>query len=707
MKITGLNTISRGALALALAAVVLGAFASIGQAQMINARPLTHQEIKDYSLPAETTHPSGGLMTVGVGEPIYLEILVEKGTTVSGVTWSVIKRPLADPPSTADFQASPITANIPAYEPNEKAIYDAFGRTMFSPDAVGQFEIKAVVNASSGTVELTAKLTGAHYTGVGTIGSDPGTKPVYPQCALCHSEKAATYMGTGHASFFPEAIDGIKSSHYNEGCIDCHVLGGNNPMADNGSFFDVARQTGWTFPERPAEGEWAAMPAELQAKASIQCEHCHGAGSAHLGDVTKISATLESGACAHCHYGEPDHTKKIQWNNSGHANQYYRNSSGCVRCHSGRGFIDTIEGKDVVSTEKAAISCAVCHDPHEADNPSQLRTVEEVILTNGEVVTLGGVGKMCMNCHQSRRVAEEEVGTEPGTVRHFGPHYSTQADILMGTNMYEYDGKVKGLPSAHLNVTNACATCHMQEPARTDPWHNKAGRHPFKIVWYNDTPDDASDDVDLVGACQDCHGEEIQTFADFELVDYNYDGVIESVQEEVHHLLDALGVLLPPVGDPHFESVDGVVYSVQMKKAMWNYAAAEEDHSFGMHNPRYVTAALKASINDLKDPFQGLFAGINIPVGGDWFYSKWFEFYAPQASPGWIYHFEHGHLYVTGDTNTIYLYDHRTGTWRYTNEDLYPLMYDISNSKWLYYGGRFDGVRYFYDYGTGGWTGVN
>ena len=71
------------------------------------------------------------------------------------------------------------------------------------------------------------------------------------------------------------------SSHYNSGCIQCHVVGyDTDPLAVNGGFDDVAASLDppWTFPDELVPGNWDAMDPKLQNLSNIQCENCHGAG---------------------------------------------------------------------------------------------------------------------------------------------------------------------------------------------------------------------------------------------------------------------------------------------------------------------------------------------------------------------------------------------------------------------------------------------
>jgi len=685
---------SKSLLTVLITAVLLMSF-SISQAQKIDARALTIKEIHDYELP-EDTQTSGGLLTVGIDEAVYLEAQVPTGTVVSGVAWSVDSAPEG---STAALQESPILDSMPIFSPGDRTVAEVADRQMFVPDVDGQYMIKAVVTTADGPLELEALVTGARYVGSGIVD---GASPVYPECALCHPGNAVGYAETGHATFLQEAIDGIKSSHYNEGCIGCHALG-LNPSAENGSFFDVANQVGWTFPEVLEEGNWDAMPDELKAKANIQCEHCHGPGSEHHGIKSATSVSLNSGDCAQCHDDEPYHVKNLQWNLSRHAvaTRYPtgENRGSCVRCHSGIGFIEEIDGVAEKSTDYEAIVCAACHDPHSAENEHQVRTLADVTLENDHVVTEGGTGKLCMNCHKARRNAVEYV--QGNVSSHYGPHYGIQGDLFNGTNAIEYDGKVSGGASAHLYATeNACATCHMQGTASSDPFNNMAGGHTFKMAWDNDTPDDHHDDVPLTAVCVDCHGP-TDTF-DLPRSDYNLDGVTEGLQTEVHHMLEVLALLLHPVGSPDVVRGDSDhEYTDKEKKALYNYMCVEEDGSHGMHNPSYITAILKASIEDMANPFLDILGGMNVPVGGEWFYS-WFEYYSPQAD-GWVYHFEHGHISIAGDADNIYFYEDNTGKWRYTNESLYPVIYDLESSQYMYYSGKWKDMRHFYLYDTGEW----
>lgn len=684
------------AIACTLAVLILGSSAL--QANMIVARPLTPQEIHDNHLP-EGTSASGGLTVVGVEEPIYLSVLMEAGTVVNGVTWSVESRPISVPTSVADIQETPITPEMPIYSRAMRDDYDVADRKMFVPDADGKYLIQAVVDTDVGPVVLQETVVGAFYVGVGLMG---GASPTYPQCALCHTEQAENYMGTGHASFFEEAVDGIKSSHYGSYCMDCHNLGGHAQEADNGNFFNVAEDVGWTFPEVLEPGNWAAMPLELKAKANIQCEHCHGAGSEHHGDLVATDVSLSSGDCGQCHDEEPYHNRNRQWELSAHSKKPYRARGSCAGCHSAEGFINNNNGEaEEMEVVGEALVCAACHDPHSNMGENhQLRAYGPVTLENGHVVEEGGNGLMCMQCHKARRNSSEYV---QGTVSsHYGPHYGVQGDILNGTNAIEY-GKVMGGPSAHLYVGgDSCVTCHMQSVPRGDPAWNKGGDHTFNMTWDpNETPDDHGDDVPLTGICIDCHG----PMDDFDMpfYDYNLDGKTEGIQTEVHHLMDALAMLLPPYGEPTAMRDSSYPYTDAEKKALFNYMCVYQDHSYGVHNPDYVTGILKASIEDLADPLNSTLGGMNIPVGGKWFYSPWFGFYRPVIQTDWSYHVDLGYLKLSAAGDEIVMYVDRLDKWYTTSEATWPVMYDVGMGEWIYVVGDGEDNTWYYSFASGEW----
>lgn len=581
-----------------MAFMAAGTAVIMAQQGQIGLRALTPQDVKDYTLPA-TIQTSGGLANVGVGQPFYLEAMVRSTVAKSnilGVVWALTSKPIG---SAATLEASPLPASMPTYNPADKTYYNVADRMFLRPDVVGQYVVTATVDTNGGNLVLTRELSGATYMGKST-------------CALCHSggaipDMVTPWSETGHATALTRKIDGIGVDHFVQSCIKCHSVGyDTDPVAVNAGFDDVQKTTGWTIPEHLVPGNWDAMPASLKEKGNVQCENCHGAGSEHaysLGRKDRISLTLGAGDCAQCHEALPYHSKAIEWESSRHAittrEPTGETRGGCVRCHSAPGFVDYVDGVSSTDPELRkyyeAITCGACHDPHGQGNEALVRKISSVTLAdNKTVVTNGGLGQLCMNCHMGRRDTATYVETTPGS-GNFSPHYGPQTDMLMGVNAVTYGKEIPS--SAHKDVVeNSCVACHLQAVATSSPAFGKAGGHTFKPGSDNGTPDDASDDIHLVGACQSCHGA-IDTF-NIKRADYDGNGVVEGVQTEVHGLLDQLGNLLPPAGP---DVVTSASFTRQQLRAAFNWKFVKYDGSYGVHNVAYAVGLLKASIADLVD----------------------------------------------------------------------------------------------------------
>jgi hypothetical protein len=585
--------IANAMLAVGIASTSITAQAQPTALGQIGARALTPQEIKDYGLPA-ATQTSGGLYTVGVGQPLYLEAEVRltiPAANILGVNWTLVGRP---PGSAAAFEATPITTNMPIYNPGDRGFYQVAGRTMLRPDLVGSYLITAQVLTNGGSFVITQQVTSATYLG-------------NQICQLCHSggflpDMMTPWSKTHHASSFTNAIDGWSTDHFSQNCVKCHSVGyDTNPLAVNGGFDDLQASNNWVMPTNFVPGNFMAMPANLREKANVQCESCHGPGSAHagaFGNTNLISVTFSAGDCAQCHASEPYHVIGVEWANSLHA-EATRSPTGegrasCVRCHSGQGFTDYAAGvpENQRRLTYEAITCAACHDPHgDANNPHMLRKLDGVtLMDNTTTVTNGGLGQLCINCHMSRVDAATYVETTAGSSR-FGPHHGPQTDMLQGVNAVNYG---KDIPSsAHSTaVKDSCVACHLQKVDAKGPEFGLVGGHTFRNHY-----EEGTNNFYLVGLCSSCHGD-IDTF-DFKRADYDNDGNVEGVQTEVKGLMDELARLLPPLGSTTVTISSG--YTKQQLRAAFNYMFVLEDGSYGVHNTSYAVGLLKASIADITD----------------------------------------------------------------------------------------------------------
>ena len=535
-----------------------------------------HKVDEDPSL--EDTGLASGLDNVGLGETVYL-LGSGSGTNIS-YQWSI---------------EGPTGSSVTLSSTDKESTY-------FQPDVEGIYTLTLTVTADEGTASSSIKVQAGKYLSVGEID---GLSATFPQCGLgCHQDIYDKWKQTGHGTAFIRKID-EEGGHFSSNCISCHTLGYNTlPTAVNDGFDDIAESFGWTFPDTIKSGNWQDMIdnyPSLAQRANIQCENCHGPGSGHTFkfkrgpiDVSGIGKSYEAGICAVCHDAPTHHVYYPEWESSGHAKEeVHMNSSSCAECHTGKGFvIQNIRGEasEAPYDDGIAITCQACHDPHSVDNEHQLRKVANVTLNDETtVVSEGGKGKLCMNCHISRRNAEEYV-TEYHS--NYGPHYSNQTDMYIGANAIEFGLSMPR--TGHIKaIENSCVTCHMNEPdeAHLDSLHiAKVGRHSFRMVYTT-----GIDTIYNVKTCKNCHGSDVAKFDDIKAAaDYDGDGTVEGAVSEIAGLMEQLGMILPPIGEPEVDVADDYT-PVQLKSA-YNYEFVAEDGSHGIHNTSYAVAILKAAI---------------------------------------------------------------------------------------------------------------
>ena len=588
-----------------LAAVVMLILAvtTMGYAQTslqanLAVRPLTPYEIATYSLPS-TTETSGGLTTVAIGQPAYLEAQVTStwsASDISGVVWTLNIKPDG---SKAGIGTSPLGMNIPVYEPSDRLTAQVAGRALLRPDVAGVYEVSATVTTHSGpTATVAMTIVAGTYVGISA-------------CSKCHNsgpaeQEVQSWSKTLHSQIFTSEMTGAAGdASYSSSCWQCHTVGYDlNATVPNGGFSSLMTQLGWTAPAAAAPAAWTSMPAALQNVANIQCENCHGPGSEHAnsgGTPWAITASMTSGDCGQCHDDPPHHYKSTEWDNSAHAvtTTDPAGNATCVGCHTSFGFIARMTGNPNPNTAYGAINCQTCHEPHGQTTPTTanhlIRNDAPVTLADGTQVTNAGEGALCMQCHQARQNANVYAATTPGST-YFGPHEGPQADMLEGTNGYTYGQSIPS--SAHAFVTHdTCVQCHMQATTSGTPAFLNAGGHTFKTDF---TPAGSTTPVELVGACQSCHGPDITQF-NFPLFDYNGDGKIDGVQTEVQELLDQLSSMLPGGnGKPQTALTIDATWTQPQLEAAYNWLFVTNDGSKGIHNTAYAVGLIKASIEDLS-----------------------------------------------------------------------------------------------------------
>jgi predicted CXXCH cytochrome family protein len=289
------------------------------------------------------------------------------------------------------------------------------------------------------------------------------------------------------------------------------------------------------------------------------------------GNTDKIGLVYSPELCGTCHKAYLS-----EWKTSAHptVNAMMAFNAACVACHTGQGYVEVIIGGSKTFkpvAEPVGTVCVACHTPHSAQNPGQLRAVGTVKLPTGQEVK-EGLAANCAKCHNQRRDAAN-IRTQIEKTWARGPHEGTSADMLAGVGAWEYPG-IKYTSSAHSKLPDACITCHMPKKA------DGKTSHDFKPS---------------LAACQSCHPG-LTTFNVKAKGDYDGDGKIEGVQDEVEGLLALLEAKLPTLEYP--AAVQALKTPAQ-RAAAYNTLFVEHDWSKGIHNTSYAVQLLQSAYKDL------------------------------------------------------------------------------------------------------------
>lgn len=324
--------------------------------------------------------------------------------------------------------------------------------------------------------------------------------------------------------------------------------------------------------------QYASWKATKHGQANIGCETCHGPGATHIalgGNKAYIDKVYAAGQCGTCHK-----ETFAQWQESLHNNhpdlaEFGR--SPCQNCHTAQGYVNVQfkgDTKFTIGYHAEGETCATCHEPHSAQNPGQLRFVGTSKLPNGKVINVG-LAANCANCHNQRRDVAD-ITNQVNNAFGRGPHEGTSSDLFAGTGAWEFPGKGYTFPSsAHPTVVkDACVTCHMKPTANATPMHQMKP---------------------LLAACQNCHG---ANFASFEVKakgDYDGNGEVGTVQEEVEGLMKLVEAQLPPMPYESNKKLD----TPAKRGAAYNILFVERDRSEGVHNTLYAIGLLQASYKEV------------------------------------------------------------------------------------------------------------
>jgi len=532
---------------------------------------LTTYGVTERDVEADETNyfdvPYNGLQNVGINSKVYLKASLD--SAFANPSWTL---------PTIPEGSNTVLGEILVIDEMTQII-------SLVPDVKGNY----IVEFAQGNDDiLTINIHAATFVGIagGSIG-----------CATCHSDVTALWEETGHSTTLSEQLKGEMGDHFNASCVSCHSTG-YDTNADNDGFDD----RDFVFPDTLSQEAYDLVlqnSPEAMKLSDVQCESCHGPASEHMGTPSNLEvvSSLSPDNCAVCHDSGVHNVLPTQWDVSRHANPlfagYAGNRSGCSSCHSGSGFIASIKGNSEVPPA-TAITCVACHDPHDATNAHQLRAAD-VSLANGFVVDSGGSSKLCMTCHKTRRDGVDYTTNYLNNLSsHYGPHYGSQADLYIGENFNTFDQELSKTNHPAL-LSNGCVDCHMKVTENVDSEGNVVlvGGHTFSMK----TPDG----VDNVSSCAPCH-----SFESFESVeievdgtkDLDGDGTEEGLQTEVKGLLEAISLLIPPLDSPEINTIDST-WSQTQAIAYYNYKAAKDDGSYGMHNPKYIVGLLQVSLAEL------------------------------------------------------------------------------------------------------------
>jgi len=388
-----------------------------------------------------------------------------------------------------------------------------------------------------------------------------------PVCRACHAEKYDEWKDTRHASAWSALAE---SGQAQESCEACHAVDGRGNAVDD--------PAGWV----------ATRDARYQ---DVQCESCHGPGLGHITnpDATQPLASILVGVeldngCGECHQGA-QYPYADEWARSSHAttSNHAQRDASCTRCHETRG-IFAAWGVDAPYVEQdqegvIPITCAVCHDPHDAGNEHELRLPIDVPDVDGN---------LCMKCHQLRGTPDPSITS--------GPH-SPQGPLLLGEAGWRPPGFVsptgtEPVVMAHGNANpDLCATCHMDRYVATGGGVTTG--HLFQALPCLDAQGlPTTGDCDLADrsfrACagSGCHFSE-STARNL----YTFD------RDRILGLAAELNDLLERAPASAFRSGDGLITTAE--GARFNARLADFAGSV-VHNPVLMQALLSATIQQME-----------------------------------------------------------------------------------------------------------
>jgi predicted CXXCH cytochrome family protein len=443
----------------------------------------------------------------------------------------------------------------------------------------------------------------------GVLGFDEASVDL-TVCGNCHVGQQSGWEVTQHA----DAYDALGASPA-ESCTECHAV---------------------TERGNASEGQIGFASTHDPRYQDVQCESCHGPGATHVSNpdvdsshpLASIAVPVEGVAgalhaaqaatsgCGECHSGAHQPIAE-QWALSPHAVavESPAGNPACQQCHRGQQILaawgeeaDYLEKDDA---EHQGIVCVVCHDPHGANHPGQLRfPVESPALEEN----------LCARCHNRRALPD------PTSTR--GPH-APQAPLLIGDAGWfppgsNIDpGQILGTHGTDRNP-RLCATCHLPKFLISDPLRPgsmvESTSHffgPIPCLDAQGQPLPFSEECDLAPpsrsymACTGgaCHATEQNAFSALT-------AATTRIQRDADDLLDQLTQVDPNLGTAGGEINAGDPFTVA-DGAFFNYQLATFGSHSGrgsaVHNPFLTEALLIGSIDAVEEEY-----GVSANRSVDW-----------------------------------------------------------------------------------------
>jgi predicted CXXCH cytochrome family protein len=219
----------------------------------------------------------------------------------------------------------------------------------------------------------------------------------------------------------------------------------------------------------------------------------------------------------------------------------------CINCHEE----EVKNWKVILNKQESAapykdetgITCATCHEPHDASNKENL-------------LRAGKAENVCIGCHDLVVMDDESE---------FLPH--VQGSVVKGNAGQTIGNKDLIFAGKHSQIEKGCIGCHMMKSPGVQA--GSPGGHTFMVISHDD-----KNPILNTNACVRCH----------QSINLEY---VRNYQNKTKKLLETLANLLP--------------LNELQSRASYNYYTIYKDGTFGIHNPIYSKKLLEISIEALKN----------------------------------------------------------------------------------------------------------